>query len=202
MPHVPRFRGLVLDLPAVTLTFLANITDTAMGILATFRMVHPHTAFDSTAQFGLMYFVLSLSLTTLLTVMIILRLVLHARNIRNALGSRANASGLYKTIVVTLVESYALYTITFIVLIVLGNLVDPLGLFFAPVFAGTQVSATLESLQSTAILQRCRLINGKTGHRSPSRRSTSRQSTGLDERKYCLREPRFNSFQESRAVDG
>ena len=152
MPHVPRLRGFVLELSAVTSTFLANVTDTATGVLVTIQTIHPDIVFDSTIRFVLVYYPLSLSLTTLLTLMIILRLVLHARNIRNALGSRANTSGLYKTIIATLVESYALYTITFIVVMVLIYLRDPVRSFFAPILAGTQVSAILECLRSTAIL--------------------------------------------------
>ena len=140
MPHVPHLRGFVLDLPAATSTFLTNVTDIALGILATIQTVQPDIVFNSTIQFGLVYYPLSLSLTILLTLMIILRLALHARNIQNALGSRANASGLYKAIIAILVESYALYTISFIVSMVLDYLLDPLRYLFSPVFAGTQVS--------------------------------------------------------------
>ena len=50
--------------------------------------------------------------------MIIVRLVLHSRNIRNAVGASSGPSGLYTAVVVMLVESSALYTFAFLLYLV------------------------------------------------------------------------------------
>ena len=49
--------------------------------------------------------------------MIITRLVLHNKNIRSALGAQDGISGLYKTIIAMLVESCALYAVSFLLLV-------------------------------------------------------------------------------------
>ena len=56
------------------------------------------------------YYSICLSLNILLTLMIIVRLVLHSRNIRRATGASGRAIGLYSTVATMLVESCALYS--------------------------------------------------------------------------------------------
>ena len=62
------------------------------------------------------YFLISLSLNILLTLMIVVRLTLHTRDTRTALGI-PGMGGLWKAIVVTLVESCALYTVNSLLVI-------------------------------------------------------------------------------------
>ena len=57
--------------------------------------------------------------------MLITRLVLHSKNIRRAMGDQGGAIGLYKQIITMLVESGALYTASFVLLI--GSLAAPDG---------------------------------------------------------------------------
>ena len=52
---------------------------------------------------------ITVSLNILLTLMIVVRLVLHGRSVRVATGSSAGLSGLYKTIATMFIESSALY---------------------------------------------------------------------------------------------
>ena len=73
------------------------------------------------------YYLISLSLNILLTIMIAIQLIRHSRNIRNAMGSTTN-NGLYNTVVTVLVESCVLYA--------LGSL-----LFVAPLGAQSPVQA-------------------------------------------------------------
>ena len=73
------------------------------------------------------YYSISLSLNLLLTLMITTRLVLHSRNIRNAVGALSGAGDLYAAVVTMLVESSALYTAALL-------------LYFVPNAAGSYVA--------------------------------------------------------------
>ena len=98
-----------------------------MGILFLYETALPGFL-TSQYTFGLnvtlSYFSISLALNVLLTLMIVARLVWHSRNIRNAMGTSTGATGLYRAVVTMLVESYALYAVTFL-------------LYIGPVFAGS-----------------------------------------------------------------
>jgi hypothetical protein len=87
---------------------------------------------------------ISLLLNVLLTLMIVTRLILHIRNMRNAMGTSVEASGLYKSIVSVLVESCALYATSFLVYIVTWSLKGS-GQYaseaFQPILAEAQVRA-------------------------------------------------------------
>ena len=61
---------------------------------------------------GVTYLSISVSLNVLLTSMIVIRLVLHARKIRTATGSLAGISGLCKTISTMFIESCALFAVS------------------------------------------------------------------------------------------
>jgi hypothetical protein len=65
---------------------------------------------------GISFFSMAFSLTILLTLMIVTRLILHSRDIRKAMGgsNQTNGRGLYTAIVTMLIESYALYALTFV----------------------------------------------------------------------------------------
>ena len=85
---------------------------------------------------------ISVSLNLLLILMIVVRLVLHGRNIRVAAGSPLGISGLYRTSITMLIESSALYTVSsFLVIgpVAAGSLV--MDVFF-PILAETQVCAS------------------------------------------------------------
>jgi hypothetical protein len=92
-------------------------------------------------NFSLPFISISVSLNVLLTLMIVIRLVLHSRNIHAAMGAPSGIGGLRKSIVTMLIESCALYAE--ISLLVVG----PLGAgsytehLFLPTLAETQVRA-------------------------------------------------------------
>lgn len=69
-------------------------------------------------RFGTSYLTISFSLNILLTLMIVTRLILHRRNNKAAMGSMDSVGGLYKAIVTIIVESYALYAVTFLLFII------------------------------------------------------------------------------------
>ena len=89
---------------------------------------------------GLPYFSISLSLNILLTLMIVIRLILHARKAHTALGV-TGIGGLCKAIVTMLVESSTLYAVSS--LLVLGPLSagSAVVVTFFPILSETQVRA-------------------------------------------------------------
>ena len=103
-------------------------------------------------RFGIPYLSISVSLNVLLTLMIVIRLVLHGRNIRAATGSQVGISGLYKAISTMLIESCALFAMSSLVVVALvraGNMYRMniyypgsyvVNIFF-PILAETQVRA-------------------------------------------------------------
>ena len=86
------------------------------------------------------YLSISLSLNTLLTLMIVTRLILYTRNTRNALGI-TGIGGLCKTIVVMLIESCALYAVSSVLVIGPLGAADSVANLFMATLAQTQVCA-------------------------------------------------------------
>ena len=96
---------------------------------------------DILAPPSLPFYATSISLNVLLTLMIIIRLILHKRNIRNAVGTAHKPGGPYDAVVTMLVESCALYAITYLLYIVTWVIENPAQLMFYPLLAMTQVRA-------------------------------------------------------------
>ena len=71
------------------------------------------STFSATVHFGVPYFSISFALNALLTVMIVTRLILQRKNLRNIIGTTSGVGGLYKAAATILVESSALYAISF-----------------------------------------------------------------------------------------
>jgi hypothetical protein len=96
---------------------------------------------SSSDNFGYPYFLVSLSLNILLTLMIIARLVVHNRGIRSAIGALTGTNRLYKAIITMLIESCALYTLTFLLVIGTWGTRDYFAYISFPILAQTQVGA-------------------------------------------------------------
>ena len=92
-------------------------------------------------KFGLPYLSISISLNVLLTLMIVIRLLLHNRDIRAAMGSPAGIGRLYKAIVTMLIESSALYAVSSFLVIGPWVAGDRDAIIFLPILTQTQVSA-------------------------------------------------------------
>jgi hypothetical protein len=108
---------------------------------------------------------ISLSLNVILTLMITARLILHHRNLRNAIGASSGVSGLYTTIVTILVESCALYAITFLPFIV-SDAVGSYTLYLFEGFDTFQVRSVLISPRQT--IHRLIIEVDRSSHRSLS----------------------------------
>ena len=81
--------------------------------------------------------------------MIVMRLILHRRDFRNVTGASQRVGGLYTAIVTTLIESYALYAIAFLLYIVPWAVQHPIVSVFAQVLGDVQVRVVLPSFSSS-----------------------------------------------------
>ena len=140
-------------------------------------------------KFTTLYLSLSLSLNVLLTLMIVIRLVLHSRNIRALMGTPGGITGLYKTIITMLIESCALYTVSS--LLVIGQSRAAIVDIFFPILAETQVRVFPQPRQSGRL---CNVMMDWTGHRPTARHSTCRQPERTDKRDHRHREHWFDQL--------
>ena len=118
----------------------ANIDNIAMGI----AFICWEANLTNNAWFGVSYFSISLSLSVLLTLMIVTRLILHTRRIRTAMGI-SGIGGSSKAVVTMLVESYAVYAANSLLFIVLWSTTNIAGNFLFRVLSKTQVRAPPQS---------------------------------------------------------
>jgi hypothetical protein len=95
---------------------------------------------------------ISVSLDVLLTLMIIARILILSRDIRNAMNAPFRISKLYKTIIAIISESSALYALTFLLWIVMWAIDNPAEYFFFPLLAQIQVRSFPGVPQSQDIL--------------------------------------------------
>jgi hypothetical protein len=133
MSDISRIYWFVPSPPQVTAIFSVNVADTVMGIFGE----EAPDGFSFTLEIS--YFAISLSLNVLLTLMIIVRLALHSRNIRNAIGASSGAGGLYTAIITMLVESSALNAIGYLLSIITETVGSNLAYTFSSVLGHLQV---------------------------------------------------------------
>lgn len=118
-----------------------------MGIMFIYRTSRPDSISNSLASnTGIPYFSISISLNIILTLMIVTRLIMHSRNIRNALGARGGAGGVYKAVVTMLIESSALYAVSSILFIGPWGAGSWVADIFLPILAQNQVRLVFISL--------------------------------------------------------
>ena len=90
-----------------------------MGIFIIYESWRPELSaeFYLADHIAIPYYSIALSLNVILTLMIVVRLALHSKNLRDAMGPLSRPDRLYRTIITVLVESSALYAINFVVYI-------------------------------------------------------------------------------------
>ena len=111
-----------------------------MGIWFIYQTSLPSSILNSLgSKTGIPYFSISISLNILLTLLIVIRLLMHSRNIRNSVG--AGAGGVYKAIVTMLIESSALYAVSSILFIGPWGANSWVADIFLPILAQNQVRA-------------------------------------------------------------
>ena len=122
-----------------TATIPTHIADAAMGIVFIYETSGPAFYPAAALNMGVSFFSISFSLNVILTLMIATRLMLHSRNIQNAIGAPTKTSGLYKAIVTMLVESSAIYAVAFIPYIVPRSIESSVSYVFFPTLLCAQV---------------------------------------------------------------
>ena len=125
------------------MTIWANPVDLAMGLILIISEAHGLDSYwaNILLHSSIPCISISVSLNVLLTLMIVIRLVLHSRNIRAATGSPAGISGVCNAIVTMLIESSALYAVNSLILIALWVADNDAAGAFIPILAETQVCA-------------------------------------------------------------
>ena len=95
-----------LSFSRMSVTLKANIHKIVMGLLSVI------SGWKAAIVTYVPFLSISVSLNVTLTLMIVLRIVLHSRFVRAAMGSQAGIGGLYKTIATMLIESCALFAVS------------------------------------------------------------------------------------------
>ena len=119
-----------------------------MGITFIYQTSQPNSSvWNSVAiDFGLPYFSISIGLNTLLTLLIVVRLAMHSRNVRTAMGAPSGATGLYRAIITMLIESSALYAVNSLLFVGPWGAGSHAADIFLPILAETQVCPLLRFL--------------------------------------------------------
>ena len=104
-----------------------------------YKTLRPNPLSFSIGPPALSFYITSVSLNALLTLMIVTRLILHKRNIRNAMGTTHKPGGLYDTVATMLIESCAISAATYLVYIALWGTQNPVQMFFFPLLILSQV---------------------------------------------------------------
>ena len=120
-----------------------NMTYAAMGIAFLYQGSLHVDLNVASVSFGVPYYSISLSLNVILTLMIVGRLILHSRKFQSAIGTTAKTGGLYKAIVTMLIESCALYAITYLLFMAPWAAGSSVGNAFFPILAEVQVRTLL-----------------------------------------------------------
>ena len=138
---------------------LTNTTDLVLGIAGIYYDSGMRIYTTAAATFNTSYISTCLSLNILLTLMIVIRLTLHIRNIRKAAGVSCGPSELHATataVVTMLIESYALYAATLLLYIIPWALYSPVAYIFSEAISTTQVRAVRSPFpRSAATLGHC-----------------------------------------------
>ena len=142
LPHVPRLDRYVFDFSTTPAALVqANVVPIAMGITFVYQL--QSTQQMSNVWSALPYFSISLSLNVILTLAIVIRLILHTRNVRTALGG-SGIGGMCKTIITMLVESCTLYAVSSLLVIGPWGVGNPIVNFFLSILEETQVCTFLQ----------------------------------------------------------
>ena len=146
---------------------------------------------------ALSYYSISLSLNILLTLMIVIRLILHARDNHTAMGI-TGIGGLCNAIATMLIESCAIYAVGSSLVIGSWAARNPITNLFMDMLPETQVRA----LPQPRLSGGCLTLQRLTGYCFASHYSTSRRQKRVDERCYRGRTHQFIENQEPRGADG
>ena len=143
-----------------------NAEYTATGVMH----VYWYSERSGNFRAGLPYFFISLLLNVLLTIMIVIRLFLHTRNVRTIMGG-AGSGGLCKAIVTMLIESCALYAVSSLAFIGAWGAGSYVIIILFAILSEIQVRGFLRPRFSDWLSN---VTTDSTGHRSIVHHPTSR----------------------------
>ena len=155
-------------------TVFVNVTGTATSILWTY---HNANNDDSWRVYNTAYSAICVSLNVIITLMIIIRLALHSRNIRKAIGASSGPGGLYTAVITMLVESSALNAVGYLLFIISITADSCIPWIFSSALGDLQVRAVFPFLRRTGIPRRG-LITGMD-RSSPNSSSFYESLTGV-----------------------
>ena len=112
----------------------ANVDDIAISILLTYKVTKTSLIDHDIVS----YLSISISLNVLLTLMIVIRLIVHTRTIRNAMGI-SGIGAMCNAISTMLIESCTLYAVRGLLVIIPLAVENYIMAFFFPILAETQV---------------------------------------------------------------
>jgi len=143
--------------------YLASV---GMGILFIYQTSQPSSILNSLgSRTGIPYFSISISLNILLTLLIVIQLITHSRNIRKALGAQGGG-GVYNAVVTMLIESSALYAVSSVLFIGPWGANSWVADIFLPILAQNQVIApfliTLRVANQSALTSKT-IVSGNIG---------------------------------------
>ncbi|THV07197.1 hypothetical protein K435DRAFT_710547 [Dendrothele bispora CBS 962.96] len=117
-----RYANLVMIFPVIV--FLGSL---AMGVTFGIQTASPAGLFAaSTASFAVPYFTISMSLNIILTLLIVVKIAYHRKNIAEALPEQRDSPRLYNLVSTMFIESAALYSIFSFLLLVTFALGHPI----------------------------------------------------------------------------
>ena len=102
---------------------LTDTTDVVLGIVDIYYSSGMRNSTATNTNANTSYFSICVSLNVLITLMIVIRLIMCIRNIRNGIGASDGSGGLHtaaSTVITMLVESYALYVVVALAYIILS----------------------------------------------------------------------------------
>lgn len=106
---------------AIAFPFFMYLASIVTGVIFISQVLRPDgvvISLTAITRFGAPFLSVTFSLDALLTFMIVAKLILHRKNLRNAMGNMTtNAGELYKVIATILIESFALNAVTFLIYI-------------------------------------------------------------------------------------
>lgn len=124
---------------------LINTANVVMGIVQIYHGEGASLSSVTVVNSYITYLSICIFLNALLALMIIVRLVVHTRNFRKAIGVSGGSSGSHTTtamVVTMLIESYALYVVSLIPYTVSWAVHSPVSPLFSAFGAHIQVCAT------------------------------------------------------------
>jgi hypothetical protein len=159
-----------------------------MGIMTLYKTSRPDSSLFSgvTVSFGLPYFTISVALNVLLTIIIAWRLLLHGRNLKNAVGLPSGIVTIYRSVITMLVESSALYAVVSICFIVPYAMSHHASAIFLAVLSRVQIIAPLLIIRRVATQRALTASHMASGPPAEHSAARSKSTSGTGTHNYPL----------------